>query len=287
MPRTLTSAANSHVKETLKLAKRRTRDERRQTVVEGARECSRALVAGIVPDEAYVCWQVVTEPEAIQALQWLRELDAECKLTLFEVTPEIFARLAYRSDSGGLLLVIPYVDRELDELLPPELDHAPFLVVVEDAEKPGNLGAILRTADAAGVDGVIVCASDARSSGTDVHNPNVVRASLGTLFHVPVAQTTSAQALAWLREQEVQLVAATPHAQQLYTKTDLRGPVAVVMGSEADGLGPLWLGNSDVTTVVIPMRGIADSLNLSTSTALLLYEVLRQRSNSSTNPRQL
>ncbi len=277
MPRPLTSATNPHVKETLKLTKRRTRDQRRQTVVEGARECSRALAAGVVPDEAFVCPELVTEPEAIQAFQWLHELDAAHRLTLFEVTSELFARLAYRGDSGGLLLVIPYVDRQLDELLPAELDHPPFLVVVEDAEKPGNLGAILRTADAAGVDGVIICTSDEQSSGTDVHNPNVVRASLGTLFHVPVAQATSTRALAWLREQKIQAVATSPDAQQLYTKTDLRGPVAIVMGSEAHGLSARWLGNDDVTPVVIPMRGVADSLNLSTSTALMLYEVLRQR----------
>jgi TrmH family RNA methyltransferase len=148
--------------------------------------------------------------------------------------------------------------------------NPPFLAVIDRPEKPGNLGAILRTADAAGVDGVIV------SGGVDVHNPNVVRASLGTIFTVPVAEATVDTAIAWLRQHDIRLVATTPEAVTPYTAVDLTGPVAIVMGNEAEGLSAQWLAAADLH-VVIPMFGQADSLNLATATALLLYEVVRQR----------
>jgi TrmH family RNA methyltransferase len=187
---------------------------------------------------------------------------------LFEVTPEVFARLAYREGSDGLLLVIPYLDRALSQI---PLSTTPFLCIIEGVEKPGNLGAILRTADAAGVDGVIVC-----SGATDLHNPNVVRASLGALFTVPVAECTSAEAIDWLHEHDIRIVATTPEAPISYFNTDLTGPTAVVMGNEAHGLGEAWLAAAN-EAVSIPMHGAADSLNLATATALLLYEVVRQR----------
>ncbi len=144
-------------------------------------------------------------------------------------------------------------------------------MVIEGVEKPGNLGAILRTADAAGVDGLIVCAG-----ATDLHNPNVIRASLGTLFTVPIAEATTNDAIAWLHANKIQIIAAAPDATERYTKVDLTHPVAIVMGSEAHGLGTAWRAAAD-RLVSIPMHGRADSLNLATATALLLYEVRRQR----------
>ena len=142
--------------------------------------------------------------------------------------------------------------------------------MIDRPEKPGNLGAILRTADAAGVDGVIVC------GGVDLHNPNVVRASLGALFTVPVAEAGAAEAIAWFTAHGIRIIATTPDAVTRYTAVDLTGPVAVVMGSEAEGLSAPWLAAAD-ERVMIPMAGAVDSLNLATSTALLLYEVVRQR----------
>src|SRR5690606_15265612 len=188
---------------------------------------------------------------------------------LLEVTPEIHARLAVREESGGIVLVIPYLARTLHDL---PLRTTPFLAVIEGVEKPGNLGAILRTADAAGVDGVIVTAG-----ATDLHNPNVVRASLGTLFSVPVCEADPAQSIVFLRERGIRIVCATPEATHVYTKADMREGVAVVLGSEAFGLGEAWRAAADAT-VRIPMHGAADSLNLATAAALLLYEVVRQRS---------
>jgi TrmH family RNA methyltransferase len=264
----ISSVQNQRIKEVLKLAKRTVRDERRLTVVEGLREAGRALANGVRPTEVYLCPSLVKEADQPAFARLQAHLAMLPTTPCYEVTPEVFARLAYREGSDGVLLVIPYLDRRLDDL---PVGEPPFLCVIEGVEKPGNLGAILRTADAAGVDGVVVCAG-----GTDLHNPNVVRASLGALFTVPVVEAPSEEAIAWLRRRQIQIVVATPDASQRYTDVDLRGPVAVVMGSEAHGLSTQWRAAA-AGAVVIPMFGAADSLNLATSTALLLYEVVRQR----------
>lgn len=268
----ITSLQNGRIKQIVKLNSRRQRDAAQQTVVEGVREVSRALQQGIVPPEAYLCPELITR-EADQAMAQLQQLAASQQTQLFEVTPDIFAKIAYRGDSGGLLLVTPYLTQTLANL--PQ-QAVPFLAVVENVEKPGNLGAILRTADAAGVDGVIVCTDGTAS--TDLHNPNVIRASLGTLFTVPVATTTTNETIAWLQAQGIQIIVATPEAEQLYTAVNLQGSAALVTGSEAFGLSQQWLAAA-TAQVRIPMHGSADSLNLATATALLLYEVVRQRSN--------
>ena len=267
MPTTITSPHNQRIKDTAKLEKRAERERRRATLVEGGREVSRALAAGVVPVEAFVCPELAGGADMQPALRQLDQLDRARRTALYTVTPEVFARLAVREESGGVVLVIPFLDTDLDHL---PLRQPPFLVVVEGAEKPGNLGAILRTADAAGVDGVIAC------GGTDLHNPNVVRASLGTLFTVPVAAASTPETIQWLRRHGIRIVAATPDGAQLYTQAALRGPTAIVLGSEAHGLTADWLAAAD-DRVTIPMAGQADSLNLAASTAILLYEVVRQR----------
>ena len=272
MPTELTSAQNPRIKAVLKLNKRRERDQRRVTVVEGGRELGRALTTGIVPVEAYVCPALSHTGDSAAVLARLFELDSARQTHLFLVPPDLFAKLAYRTESDGVLAVIPYLDTALTRL--PQ-GRPPFLALIEGAEKPGNLGAILRTADAAGVDGVIVCHAPGQPA-TDVHNPNVVRASLGTLFTVPVAEAPADEAIAWLQGRGVRIVATTPDATARYTAVDMTGPVAVAMGSEAEGLSNAWLAAAD-ERVVIPMFGQADSLNLATATALLLYEVVRQR----------
>lgn len=264
----ITSPQNQRVKEVAKLAKRSVRDERRLTVVEGLREAGHALANGVIPVEAYFCPTVVNPPDRPLFSQLREQLVAQPGVLSFEVTPDVFAKLAYRAESDGVLLVVPYLDCQLSRL---PLRDNPFLCVIEGVEKPGNLGAILRTADAAGVDGVIVCAG-----ATDIHNPNVIRASLGALFTVPVAEIPSAGAISWLHEKNIAIVATTPTATTRYTNTNLTGPVAIVMGSEATGLGEAWLAAAQLQ-VAIPMLGASDSLNLATATALLLYEVVRQR----------
>ncbi len=268
----ITSPTNPHIKAVVRLSERQERDERRRTVVEGAREIGLALGRGVVPVEAYVCPELVAGPAAERAARHLVDMATAGLTELFYVTPPVFAKMAYRGGSDGLLLVLPYRRRRLDELT---FRAAPFLVVVEEAEKPGNLGAILRTADAAGVDALLVPAAPGQA-GTDLHNPNVIRASLGAYFTVPVVVAPAEEILAWLRARGIALVATTPAAETLYTAADLSGALAVAMGSEARGLSETWLAAAGVR-VRIPMAGQVDSLNLSAATALLVYEVVRQR----------
>lgn len=278
MPTIISSRQNARIKEVIKLNKRRHRDEQQRTIVEGSREVERALAAGIVPTEAYICPQLCHNQTIIEQLTAL-------ETKLYEVPPDVYQKIAYREESGGTLLTVPYFSKEITAI---SRASANFVAVVENVEKPGNLGAIMRTADGAGVDLVITCSPSRendepqhagyqkRSGATDIHNPNAIRASLGTIFHIPIVQTTTAAAITWLREQQIQIVATTPDGATPYHQIDLRGPTAIVMGSEAHGLSSAWLQAAD-QRAVIPMRGIADSLNLSTSTALLLYEVVRQR----------
>lgn len=264
----ITSTANTRIKNVVRLSsQRRHREALQQTVVEGSREVRRCLDAGIIPTEVYLCPELIA-PDDQDLVPRLTQF-APRSAFLATVSTDVYEKLTYRGASGGILLVIPYTQIALENL---PLSSTPFLVVVEGAEKPGNVGAILRTADAAGVDGLILC-----SGGTDLHNPNVIRASLGTRFTVPVAEASTDAVIAWLRQHQITSVAATPQAQQRYTDLDMRGAVAIVTGSEAEGLSETWLQAAEAQ-VVIPMFGVADSLNLATSTALLLYEVVRQRS---------
>lgn len=264
----ITSPHNERIRDLQRLEKRSVRDAKRLTVVEGSRETSRALAAGIVPRQAFVCREIAEGSHDGDALERIETLDRERRTHLFEIPPDLYAKVAVREASGGVLLVVPYLERTLDDLPQPS---APLYAIIEGVEKPGNLGAILRTADAAGVTGVIVSAG-----ATDIHNPNVLRASLGAFFTVPICESDPAETIAWLRRRNVRIIAATPEATTLYTAIDMTGPVAVVLGAEAFGLSDVFRSAADVE-VRIPMRGAVDSLNLATSAALLLYEGVRQR----------
>jgi len=187
---------------------------------------------------------------------------------LFELSKDAFAKVAYRERPDGLLAVAPQWKRALGDLV---LTASPLLLVVEAIEKPGNLGTILRSADAAGCDAVIVC-----DPVTDIFNPNVVRASTGVLFSVPLVVEESARVLAWLREKKIHTVATTPAAEKIYSDGNLRGPLAIVMGSEQYGLSEFWLKHADLP-VRIPMAGQADSLNVAMATIIALFEAVRQR----------
>jgi RNA methyltransferase, TrmH family len=269
----ISSQHNPHIKQVAKLEKRSERERERLLPVEGAREVSRALAAGHVPVTAYVCPELAAGTELRPVLHDLEGLAQAGRTRLYTVTPDVFARLAVRESSGGVLLVIPYLETSLDAL---KLPAEPLLAVVENAEKPGNLGAILRTADAAGAHGVIACHSPGQAAGTDIHNPNTVRASLGTIFSVPLAEAGSEQTITWLRGRGIRIAAAIPEGSIPYTDCDLRGALAIVLGSEAHGLTGPWLEAADLR-VYIPMHGQADSLNLAASAAILLYEAVRQR----------
>jgi TrmH family RNA methyltransferase len=233
-------------------------------LIEGYREILRAVDNGHPLRELFYC------PDLFQGEnnQALIDRAAATGATLLSCAPHVFEKLSYRDRPDGLLAVAPQLRRTLADI---DLSGTPLLVVAEAIEKPGNLGTILRSADAAGVDAVIVC-----DRCTDLNNPNVVRASIGTLFSVPVVETASADALAALRARGIQVVAATPHAERLYSEVDMTRATAIVVGTEQYGLSPAWIGAADAA-VRIPMLGQADSLNVAAATTILLYEAARQR----------
>ena len=260
----ITSLQNPRIKQLVKLRDRRPRDEAGVFLVEGYREIRRALEKGVALQELYYApeWFLGENEPALIA-------QAEAAgARLFELAKDTFAKVAYRERPDGLLAVAPQWRRTLADLALPATS---FLLVVEAIEKPGNLGTILRSADAAGCHAVIVC-----DPVTDIFNPNVVRASTGVLFSVPCVVEESPRVHAWLREKQIRAVATTPAATELYTDADLRGPLAVVMGSEQYGLSEFWLKESDLL-VRIPMAGQADSLNVAMAAIITLFEAVRQR----------
>jgi TrmH family RNA methyltransferase len=268
-PRRITSRQNQRVKDTVRLRIGRERQQQKRFLIDGAREISRAMAAGIQCLEAFVCEELCKSAECQAALEAVQSAGIE----RFDVTRDVYEKLAFGDRDDGIIIVAQNPQTRLADL---QLPARPLVAVIEGVEKPGNLGAILRSADAAGVDAVIV--ADAR---TDLYNPNCIRASLGTVFREDVCEATSAATLGWLQSSGIEVIAARPDADKNYTDVDLRGGVAIALGSEAGGLSERWHGNG-ITTVRLPMRGIADSLNVSTTAAVLFYEVLRQR-NSSTS----
>lgn len=261
----ITSRQNQRVKDAVRLRTGRNRQRAGRFLIDGAREIQRALDAGIRPREAFVRQPLDDEPGALKALNALRSTDTE----ILFVTPAVYEKLCFGDrEDAGIVVVAESPDRRLTQL---RLPDEPLVAVLEGIEKPGNLGAILRSADAAGVDAVVV--ADAR---TDLFNPNTIRASLGTVFRESVVTATSTEAIAGLRERHFRIIAARPDAELLYTMADFRGSVAIVLGSEVEGLSDQWR-ELETDTVRLPMRGVADSLNVSTAAAVLFYEALRQR----------
>lgn len=262
MPELITSRQNLRVKEAAKLRESRQRRKQGRFLIDGSREMSRALDAGIEIVEAFVCEAMCTSDETKALLP--RLADSHCA----NVTAEVFEKLCFGERNDGVVAVATTPQRSLDELKLPE---RPLVAVLAGLEKPGNVGAILRTADGAGVDAVIVA-----GGGTDLFNPNTIRASLGTVFADNVCAATVEETLAQLRDWQLPVIATRPAAKQLYTAIDYRAGGAIVLGSEADGLSPEW-EQADVVGVSLPMRGIADSLNVSATAAILFYEAQRQR----------
>jgi TrmH family RNA methyltransferase len=260
----LTSFANPRVKAATALRDRRERDRTGQTLVDGAREVRRALDAGAQIVEAFVSEPLLAGPDARAALDALRERAIPVTAT----SEAVFAKLAFGDRAEGILAVVRVPSTALSELTLP-LDA--LVVVIEGVEKPGNVGAVMRSADGAAADAVI-----AASPRTDLFNPNAIRASAGTMFTVPTAAAPTDEVIAWLRGAGIRIVAARVGAGRPYTEADLTGPLALALGGEADGLTDAWAADG-VEAVNLPMLGVADSLNVSTTAAILLYEARRQR----------
>jgi TrmH family RNA methyltransferase len=268
---TLASPSNPRIRSVARLRDRRERDASGLTLVDGAREVRRALEAGVEVVEAFVCEPLLAGEDARVALDLL----AVRRVPVTSTTEAAFARIAFGDRAEGLIAVVRAPTLRLDDL---SLPTDPLVVVVEGVEKPGNLGAILRSADGAGADAVI-----AASPRTDLANPNVIRASAGTYFAVPLAAAATNEVIAWLRERGVRVVAARVDAERPYDEADFTGPLAIVLGSEAEGLTDAWQ-TADIEAVRLPMHGIADSLNVSVAAAVLLYEARRQRDRHRDRP---
>lgn len=260
----LTSVNNPRVKQLVGLRRRRQRDQLGLMLVEGFEELTLALASGVVPITLYFCPELVRGDSDLKTAAEVATLGSE----VVQVNARVFEKVAYRESPDGWLAVVHTIPTDLAAL---QVGTNPLTLVCESVEKPGNLGAMLRTADAVGVDAVV-----AARPITDWGNPNVVRASKGTVFSVPVAAADSADVLTWLRDRSMCVVAATPDTDTMFTDVDLTGPLAIAVGSEKHGLSPEWLESADAR-VRIPMFGRANSLNVATSAAIILYEALRQR----------
>ena len=257
----ITSPQNPRIKAVCELQEK-SRERRKQGlfVIEGRREITMAIDAGYTIETLFYC------DEMNDAQEFATHFGNEKTST--PLSENVFKKIAYRENSDGLLALARMRNNKLEEL---KLSKNPFIIVLEAVEKPGNLGAILRTSDAIKADAVIVC-----EPLTDIYNPNVVRSSLGCLFTQQIAVCKSEEAVKWLHDKAITTYAAELNASQWYHETDLSKPCAIVMGTEADGLSSFWLQHANAR-IKIPMRGKVDSLNVSVSTAVLAFEAMRQR----------
>ena len=258
----ITSAQNPKIKRLLQLQQKSS--ERRKAglfVVEGIREVERCVEKGYEIDTIFY----LNKPMA-ENISEIIEKNKDIKL--FEVSPTIYEKIAYRGSTEGVIAEVKTKDKTLKDL---NLSKNPLVVVLESVEKPGNLGAILRSADAAGADALIVC-----DPLTDLYNPNLIRNSTGAIFSVPCVACTSEECIKFLKENNIQILTAQLQDSELYYDTDMKRGTAIVMGTEATGLTDIWRKAADAH-IRIPMLGITDSLNVSVSAAILLYEAVRQR----------
>lgn len=263
MPLIITSLQNPRIKSAVELRRRRGRDKQDRVLIDGVREIRRAWDAGGELVEVFAC------PEKCDELgqRLLDDCDRQA-VELVQVTAAVFEKLACGERAEGLIAVARIRPKSLADIT---LQSPALVVVLEGVEKPGNVGAVLRTADAAGVTAVVVA-----DGGTDLYNPNIIRASLGAVFTVPVCSVTSADALAWLQRHGLRIFAARVDAAVDYAEVSYRGPCALVLGSEAWGLSAVWQDDA-ITAIRLPMLGVVDSLNVSTTAAVLCYEAVRQR----------
>lgn len=284
---TITSAQNRKVKELLTLVeKSKARSAAGLFVVEGQRELGHCLDAGFIPETLFICGDVMAVQnnavngaktghltENIEGKNGLDALIAKAealnpRLGVVQIPAFLYEKVAYRGSTEGIIAEVHSVPRSLEDL---RLGERPLVMVLESVEKPGNLGAVLRSADAAGADAVIVC-----DPLTDIWNPNLIRSSVGAVFSVPVAVCTSADAIAFLKKRGIRILTAQLQDSEWYYDTDMTDATALVMGTESTGLTQAWRDSADAH-IKIPMLGRLDSLNVSVSAAVLLYEAVRQR----------
>lgn len=276
MGNTITSRQNPKIKHAISLHKSTVRKNEGLFLIEGAREIRLAMLAGYCFQTVYICPETAYEGRSDRPDEnSTGDADFSDLINLLagqapviETTRGVFSKMVYREGSDGLM-VVAHQKKNLLENLDTGVD--PLVLVVDSVEKPGNLGAILRTADAAGVDAVLVC-----DGSTDIYNPNVVRSSLGSLFTLTVVCCTSKEAASWLQSKQIKIFTTALTASVPYHHADFRGPSAIVSGAESTGVSSIWQKSSDAN-IIIPMFGSVDSMNVSVATSIVLYEALRQR----------
>ena len=258
----ITSPRNEKIKAAVKLRRRKHRGRQGRTLIDGARELSRAIAANIQITEIYFCPAFCQTSESCLLLEQIDEFTMD----VYEVAENVFEHLAFGERAEGFIAVAIPPKNDLDDL---EIPRNSLVVIVEGIEKPGNLGAIVRSADGAGVSAVILA-----DQKTDVFNPNAIRASLGTVFSMPICSAESKEVCNWLKVKDFQVIAATVDAKDSYVEVDYTVPTAIILGAESTGLSGIW---QTAHPVSIPMYGVADSLNVSASAAVLFYEAQRQK----------
>ncbi|MBN2639892.1 MAG: RNA methyltransferase [Bacteroidales bacterium] len=256
----ITSLQNSRIKNVIRLRKSSERTKQNIFSIEGLNEINHALHNDYIIDTLFYCPEIA--PDEVT-----QELLSKSRIA-FEVSKDVFSKMAYREDSGGVLVLSNQKSHHLSDI---KLSQNPLIIVLESVEKPGNLGAILRTADSAGVDAVMLC-----DPSTDIYNPNVIRGSVGCLFSTQVATCTSEEAMVWLKTNQLRTFATHIETNKWYHESDYKGPSAIVMGTESTGLTKRWITFAD-EGIKIPMLGVNDSLNVSIATAVVVYEAARQR----------
>jgi len=264
MAQLITSSQNRYIKQANQLKKRSHRDKCQEFLIEGFRELSRAATGQVHIEILFICPSLFLGENEDKLIQKIADKQA----LVLEIPEFLFKKLSFRDRPDGLLAIAKQRHLTLGDLVLPE---NALLVVAEAIEKPGNLGTILRTSDGVGADALIIV-----DRCTDLFNPNVVRASVGTCFTIPVVETSSEELFSWLEEKKIDIVATTPHCDLVYTKADLRRSIAIALGTEQYGLSEKWLDKAKIK-VNIPMNGVADSLNVAMAATLCLYEALRQR----------
>lgn len=291
---TITSAQNPKIKELLALQeKSRMRREKGLFVVEGRREAGHCLDAGFKARTVFVCPEIITQEDLDEILAKIKKAEQNDRLAatsgnhghdtgrmdgnsenglrgcnIIEIPAHLYDKVAYRGGTEGIIAEIEWKERTLDSL---RLSENPLVIVLESVEKPGNLGAVLRSADAAGADAVIIC-----DPLTDLYNPNLIRSSIGAVFSRQVALASSEEAISWLHRHGIQILTAQLQDSSWYYSTDMSKGTAIVMGTESTGLTDIWRKAANAH-IKIPMLGQLDSLNVSVSAAILLFEAVRQR----------
>ena len=272
MPEVITSPSNPKIKTLLALQQKSSaRRESGLFVVEGRRELQHCIDAGFTVDTVFVCPSLHgSQPLQTSGCAGPLPLSAAVQTKTYEVSEEVYKKISYREGTEGVMAEVRVPKRRLEDLTLPE---NPLVVVLESVEKPGNLGAVLRSADAAGADAVLCC-----DPLTDLWNPNLIRASIGAVFTVPCVACSSQEAIAWLKARGIRILTAQLQDSSLYYNCDMTAGTAIVMGTEATGLTQQWREAADAH-IRIPMLGRLDSLNVSVSAAILLFEAVRQRQN--------